>query len=275
MSLEVEGIVDGGMGGEKSLRRPRILETNPTSFSASNGLMRILRSVVRATTGHMQMPKPEIFQGGAVRTQFVGRDRCRNNTLPLEKSTHKLHCRSFVASWLHEDIEHFALCVDGAPQIHTAPADRYEHLIQVPSVIRTRSFGSQALRVCSPKSNDPTSDSLVTDVEPTLRQQVLDITEAEIEPEIQPNGMLDDGRRKLEAGVRDRFHRMIIMSKLTDRCSCDSAVFSQLQRTIRAVQVQHRFFAATYHMEMRRAMIVRVDDNPKPFDARDSYHSSI
>jgi hypothetical protein len=28
-------------------------------------------------------------------------------------------------------------------------------------------------------------------------------------------------------------------------------------------------------MEMRRAMIVRVDDNPQPFDARDSYHSSI
>lgn len=50
MSLKVEGVVDDGMGGEKSLRRARTLEANSTSFSASDRLMRILCAIVRSTT---------------------------------------------------------------------------------------------------------------------------------------------------------------------------------------------------------------------------------
>lgn len=38
-------------GGEKSLRRACPLEPDPTSFSASDQLMRILRAIVRSTTG--------------------------------------------------------------------------------------------------------------------------------------------------------------------------------------------------------------------------------
>lgn len=74
MSLEVEGILDGGVSGEKSLRGARILESDPTSFSSSNRLMRILRPIVRATTGDLAICQTEISQDGAVRSQFVRRD---------------------------------------------------------------------------------------------------------------------------------------------------------------------------------------------------------
>ena len=39
MALKVEGVIDGGVYGEKSLRWARVLEADPTSFSSSNRLM--------------------------------------------------------------------------------------------------------------------------------------------------------------------------------------------------------------------------------------------
>jgi hypothetical protein len=55
MSLEVEGVVDGGVSGEKSLRGTRILEADQRSFSSSNRLMRILRPIARSTNGDVSI----------------------------------------------------------------------------------------------------------------------------------------------------------------------------------------------------------------------------
>lgn len=55
VALKVEGVADGGVGGEKSLRRACTLEPDPTSFSASDWLMRILRPIVRAASGDMSI----------------------------------------------------------------------------------------------------------------------------------------------------------------------------------------------------------------------------
>lgn len=60
--------------------------------------------------------------------------------------------------------------------------------------------GPEALGVCCSEPCDPTTDRLVSHVEPSLGQKIFDISQAEVEPEIQPDSMLDDGRRELEAG---------------------------------------------------------------------------
>ena len=117
MALEVEGFVDGGVGGEKSLRRAWTLETDPTSFSASDLLMRILRAIVRPTTGDMSIAQTKVYQGGAIRAQFVGRDRSRNDALPLEKSAQQFHRRSFVPPWLYQYFLHLTFSIDSAPQV--------------------------------------------------------------------------------------------------------------------------------------------------------------
>jgi len=46
MAVEVEGVMDGGVSGQKSLRRARLFETDPTSFLSSHRLMGILCPVV-------------------------------------------------------------------------------------------------------------------------------------------------------------------------------------------------------------------------------------
>lgn len=79
--------------------------------------------------------------------------------------------------------------------------DRNEHLVQMPSIIRARPPFPKALGICRSEPSDPTANRLITHVEPSLRQQIFDITEAEIEPKIESDSMLDDRRWELEPGI--------------------------------------------------------------------------
>src|SRR5436189_16725 len=52
----------------------------------------------------------------------------------------------------------------------------------------------------------PAAHRLVRDIEPALGEKLLDIAVAQGEPEIQPDGVLDDDRGKAMAAVRDIGH---------------------------------------------------------------------
>ncbi len=41
--------------------------------------------------------------------------------------------RTGVALSLHQNVEHFAFIVDGAPEIHALATDGDDHLVQVPA----------------------------------------------------------------------------------------------------------------------------------------------
>jgi hypothetical protein len=51
-----------------------------------------------------------------------------------------------------------------------------------------------------------------------------------------------------------------------------AAVFPKLRRPVWAVEVEHRFAAIAYHMNMGRAVIVWIDDHPEPTNPVDSWH---
>ncbi len=46
MALKVEGIVYGGVDGQESLGRPRVLETDPIQSASSNRFMCVLGTIV-------------------------------------------------------------------------------------------------------------------------------------------------------------------------------------------------------------------------------------
>ncbi len=60
---------------------------------------------------------------------------------------------------------------------------------------------AQILGINRAKFHDPTVDSLVADVEATFGQQVFNVPQAQAEPNIQPNCMLDDVWWKMMAGM--------------------------------------------------------------------------
>src|SRR5450631_1340127 len=57
-----------------------------------------------------------------------------------------------------------------------------------------------------PEVVHPASNRLVGDREPAFREQILDVAEAQSEPEIKPNRVLDDLWREMVPAVTDLAH---------------------------------------------------------------------
>ena len=66
MALGVDGVVDGGVGGEKSLGRFRELKPLHSSLSLANWKMRILGTIVLPAAKVMAVGKSQVLQGSPV-----------------------------------------------------------------------------------------------------------------------------------------------------------------------------------------------------------------
>ena len=84
MTLDVELLVDDGMGGENSWGRAWCLEALHFSFSPSCGAVRVLGAVVWSAAHLVFSRKADIPQGGARGLQSIGHDGVWRETLPLE-----------------------------------------------------------------------------------------------------------------------------------------------------------------------------------------------
>ena len=117
MRLCVEAVVDGAVGREKSLCGTLGLEPLLLSFPPSDREVAVLRPVVLAhPASSVLVQNPELSQRCAIGSQLVRRDRLGMNALVLEEQAQKLHGRRRIPACLHENVEHLALIVDGAPK---------------------------------------------------------------------------------------------------------------------------------------------------------------
>lgn len=64
----------------------------------------------------------------------------------------------------------------------------------------------QAPGIDRPEFQRPPSHGFIGNVDPTLGQQIFDIPIAEREAIVEPDGMLDDGRREAVTAIGDWFH---------------------------------------------------------------------
>ena len=75
-------------------------------------------------------------------------------------------------------------------------SDLYEHLIQKVSIAEPRVPAPKTSGKFRTEFIDPKSNRFVADANIAFSQQVLDISNAEIEAVVEPNGILDDRRRE-------------------------------------------------------------------------------
>ena len=97
MTLDVEGVVDGGMGGQKSLRltgRPKALHP---SLSLPNRQMRVLSAIVASPSRDVSAIHAEIAQRSTVRWQFIGDEGIRNEALFLQQFAYQFQRRLLVS----------------------------------------------------------------------------------------------------------------------------------------------------------------------------------
>ena len=113
---------------------------------------------------------------------------------------------ALVPSALNQDLEDLALMIDRAPQVHMPAGDPDDHFVEMPAVTRSRTAPSQSPGDRRSEFEHPTANALVGNVEPALGKQLLNIAIAQAEPEVQPDGVLDNDRRKAMPAIGDRNH---------------------------------------------------------------------
>ncbi len=139
---------------------------------------------------------PNIGQNGtlsnAIAAQAIGDKALRLVLESMQQAFEEMLGGRPVPSALHQDIQHDAVLIHRTPQIMQHAIDADEHLIEVPRVSRPGSPAAQPPGKISPELPTPVSDALVSDDNPALGQDKLDIAQTEAEYVIQPDRVADD-----------------------------------------------------------------------------------
>ncbi len=117
--------------------------------------------------------------------------------LTFQQLTEETFSRTPIATQLDEDVDHITVLVDGAPEIVLLTPNVHEEFIQVPRIAQPTSATLERTSVLGAELQTPQSDGLVSDDDPPRCQEIFDISEAQAEAVVEPNGMADDLRREL------------------------------------------------------------------------------
>src|SRR4030088_1350854 len=168
--------------------------------------MRVLRSIVLPPTTLMVFLNPEVTGSSAIRPQVVSDQSIGNETVFLKQFAHELQRGMLVPFRLDQHIEDLALGVDGAPQVDHAPIDLEINLIQMPARVGFRSASTQVRCDHRPEVVYPAPNGLVGHRNAAFCQQIFDVAQAQGEPEVEPNCLLNDRWWESVAAVADSLH---------------------------------------------------------------------
>src|SRR5260370_11509061 len=104
--------------------------------------------------------------------------------------------------------------MDGAPQVHPLSGDADDHFVQVPPVARAWPPLPQPPRDHRSEFQHPASYGLIRDIEPALGKQLLHVAIAQGKPEVQPDRMLDNWRRKAMSAIGELAHAKTLSDQL-------------------------------------------------------------
>ena len=144
----------------------------------------------------MQVVDAEIEGRCAVGPQIIRDQSIRNDGVFPQKLAHQFQRGVLVALGLDQHIQNLALGVDGAPQVDHAPIDFQIDLVKMPDRMRSGTALAQFRCYDRPEMIHPASDCFVRNCNSALREQILDVTIAEREPEIEPDRLVNDLRRE-------------------------------------------------------------------------------
>jgi hypothetical protein len=144
-----------------------------------------------------------------VRGKFVGYKLPRNLTLMFQCLAKEAFGGLTVSTLRYKDINNIPILIHRTPQVVALTSDLNEHFINVPDIPKPSLFPAQRSSIGRPKLDTPTSNCLVGDGNTPFSKKVFDITEAECESMVEPDGMADDFRRKPMSFIC-RFHQSII-----------------------------------------------------------------
>ena len=117
ITAELEVVVDPAMGGEETLRMAGRFEPLHLPFSSSRGLVRHLGPVVEVAALPVFDPGQDLAFGRAVAAELVRHDHPWDVLQTAQQLAEEPPRRSGIAPALHENVEHMAVLIHGAPEV--------------------------------------------------------------------------------------------------------------------------------------------------------------
>jgi hypothetical protein len=138
--------------------------------------MRILGPIVLAQPLLMARRQSDLGPCRAVRAKLVGHQHSGCEALFPEQLAHQFHGCSLVAPSLHKQVENLAFVVNRALQPKLLPRNHHGHLVEMPLRRRPWASSSQFSSEQWPELQDPPSHRFVRHIEPTLSEQVTEMS---------------------------------------------------------------------------------------------------
>ncbi len=154
--------------------------------------MRILGPIVLPSPALMPAFNAEIVGCCAVGPQIIRDQSIGNYGVFPQKLAHQFQRGVLVALGLDQHIQNLAPGVDGAPQIDHAPIDFQIDLVKMPDRMRFGTALAQFRCNDRPEMIHPASDCFVRNCNSALCEQILDVPQAEREPEIEPDRLVNN-----------------------------------------------------------------------------------
>ena len=126
--------------------------------------------------------------------QLVGDEPPGLASLAFQQFAEEASGSTPIATRLDENVDHVAVLVDSTPEIVSLAPNVHEELIQVPRITQATLSPLEPASIFGTTLPAPLADSLVGDQDSPLGQKIFDITEAQAETVIEPDGVADDLR---------------------------------------------------------------------------------
>ena len=120
-----------------------------------------------------------------------------------------------IPAFLHKDVENLALAVDRPPEVHLLTVDRDEDLIEIPTIVRPWTTTAQLPSIGRTEFDSPAAHGFVGNLDAAFGKEIFDIAEAQREPEIEPDGVLDDRNGETVAAIRNFLHPTRLCDEIT------------------------------------------------------------
>src|SRR5207245_10879058 len=92
--------------------------------------------------------------------------------------------------------------------------DANDHLVEMPPVARAWAPPSKPSGEPGPELQNPPPHRFIGNLQAALGQEILHVAVAEREPEIKPDRVLDDRRRKAMSAIREMGHARTLSDQL-------------------------------------------------------------
>lgn len=137
-----------------------------------------------------------------IASEFVSNDHTRMTTSRSPQQPAKeMYGRESIPPWLHKDVEHNAVLINGSPEVMSNAVDLEENLIQMPLVAGSSTPSPEAIGIRFAELVAPAPDCFVANHHATCSHHLFYITKAHAEPEVEPNAFRDDLSRESVATV--------------------------------------------------------------------------